>query len=453
MNTIEEMNEKRKHMEDERGELDEYGAYTERTRERLGSIDKERRIKIDEILTREDYHYTTKKVLERCETDRVAPEGKEEELIHIIAPDMIAQADIIGPEWIHPQSKEWKSMKVWINASGDENYMRKVESTWNDLKECKSQLEYLQTKLYNETVKDAADLNDTALLSRLKVFHEGTQPEPHPTIFDENLGTDRCCRNKEEQLKGTQQVHENWMDTTSAKKTCLFVDLTSDSAGISGATLHPYRKINERRCEQLVYNWRDLSGKVKEDFRRAYGPHMGKIFSPGKENHNLIYPFFLNEKGEFSRPDMEREFWRNIVKTPGKARHKSFTLNILGRLPHDWGYTMLKLIQLSLITRLPPNSIKAFTRIPIPKDVMGETRPIALTHDTFAYICALIAHEMMESMEKAGTLPEYLRAYRKNKATGDITLLEACMKEDILESGHVSARDDEDEEIFLIEYI
>ena len=166
----------------------------------------------------------------------------------------------------------------------------------------------------------------------------------------------------------------------------------------------------------------------------------------------LNYPFFyLGSTGAFSDPTVRLKFYDSIVSTPGKARDEGFTLHVLARLSPTWREGMLLFIQNVLASRCPPSSIKEMSRLPIPKgpEKPGQTRPIALVNDIYAFISSMIASRMAEGIEKSGRLGPEVRAYRKNMSTTDITMNERCLMEDAMEFEKPTCRKLEDEEKFF----
>ena len=81
-------------------------------------------------------------------------------------------------------------------------------------------------------------------------------------------------------------------------------------------------------------------------------------------------------------------------------------------------------------------------------DRPGQTRPIPLIDDIYSFLCTIVAKYMSNALERTG-LESYLKAYRKNKSTSDISITEACMKEDAEEAGTSFLRLEQDEQKFF----
>ena len=97
---------------------------------------------------------------------------------------------------------------------------------------------------------------------------------------------------------------------------------------------------------------------------------------------------------------------------------------------------MLDILKVTLLTRHMPRTIKELTRLPIPKSTPGETRPLAICHDAFCFLSAIVAHHLQEGFEQANmTIPETV-AFVKGHGCDDITETEIGLREDATEPGN-----------------
>lgn len=126
-------------------------------------------------------------------------------------------------------------------------------------------------------------------------------------------------------------------------------------------------------------------------------------------------------------------------------RHENFSFRVIGRLGKTWRKIILTMIKLILVMWIPPQKIMESSRIPIPKDDNGGTRPIAIAHDIYCFILGIIANRLSEVCEKNMIFPRDLRAYRPGMSTNHITITSLCMTEDGLESKTLSGKINEDE--------
>lgn len=341
----------------------------------------------------------------------------------------------------------------WNIATDSESFLHSLKYTRTCIEELLQQT-YTQAKKYrNKRIQFAVKTNNTSLISKIIILKGRDNPEPHNLIKDKTTQQWRTCKSDEERLEGTNQVHSKWIQNSSADKQCLYVDLIKDEVGICGATLHPDREFTDTIAKQLIPNWDHLNKKQQNAINRAHTrKHIRNLFrQPEKYNKEFDWPYYIDDKNNdmFSDTELEGRFYKMIQTKPGKARHKGFTLNVLGRLPIIWQTTVWRIIKIILITRLPTLSIKEFTRVPIPKNAPGETRPLAITHDLYCYICGALAKPFTDAVEKLKILYDELHAYRKDHSCDLITILQATIKEDALQHGKTYIKLDEDEERFF----
>jgi hypothetical protein len=95
----------------------------------------------------------------------------------------------------------------------------------------------------------------------------------------------------------------------------------------------------------------------------------------------LNWPFIFDERlANFEMDGLEEEYWKMVVKQPGKARHGGFHLAVMACFGMKWAQLMYDIIKASLIMGYTPDRFWVGTRIPIPKPTPGETRPLTLLH-------------------------------------------------------------------------
>ena len=171
----------------------------------------------------------------------------------------------------------------------------------------KRKLQRTQKRYCHLSLRKAADISETSLLSKMKVYKDRNKPAAQHIIHDVTTKESRLCRSDKERLEATRQHHSKWMSKSKSKRTCLFVDLKSDQEGINGITLHPERKLSNTDAKELVPEWDSLNQNIKEAYRNAHGQHMAQLFKPAPANSNLKYPFYIkNKTGDFSSSETEK---------------------------------------------------------------------------------------------------------------------------------------------------
>ena len=59
--------------------------------------------------------------------------------------------------------------------------------------------------------------------------------------------------------------------------------------------------------------------------------------SPAPFNPIFAYPFVVKAKeNTIEFEDMRQHFYTTAASIPGKARHKNFTISVIGRMPTEW---------------------------------------------------------------------------------------------------------------------
>ena len=73
-------------------------------------------------------------------------------------------------------------------------------------------------------------------------------------------------------------------------------------------------------------------------FKEAHNPRMAKVFDiSDKINLHFIYPFVTTQSDEtIEFVNVKEDFYNSAASIPGKARHRGFTLSIIGRAPMEW---------------------------------------------------------------------------------------------------------------------
>jgi hypothetical protein len=124
----------------------------------------------------------------------------------------------------------------------------------------------------------------------------------------------------------------------------------------------------------------------------SYTGPISRVFQERIEpNKALNWPFVFDEAtGEFEMDGLEEEYWKMVVKQPGKARHGGFHLAVMARFGTKWAQLMYDVIKASLVMRYTPDRFRAGMRIPIPKPTPGETRPLTLLHDAYCFISSSV---------------------------------------------------------------
>ena len=120
-------------------------------------------------------------------------------------------------------------------------------------------------------------------------------------------------------------------------------------------------------------------------------------------------------------------------------------MQVLGRTPLSWSKWWSRGNVYILTSRFAPALIKEMSRLPIPKPKPGETRPITLIHDTWAFLTGLVHDHLAHAVEVSGILDHDVPAYRKGKSTVDITIFVICMIEEANTTGEPLILLDEDE--------
>ena len=123
----------------------------------------------------------------------------------------------------------------------------------------------------------------------------------------------------------------------------------------------------------------------------------------------------------------------------------------MARLGPEMAQIMYEIVKLSLIMRYLPKKARWGTRLPTPKPSgdPADTRPLAILHDLYCFLSAVVGKRMYKALEKANLfLPETL-AFRQGMGTDDITIVIKATKEDAVESGELLGQVNEDEEKFF----
>ena len=111
-----------------------------------------------------------------------------------------------------------------------------------------------------------------------------------------------------------------------------------------------------------------LNAKEREKFRNAHNERTAKPFMPPEIDPLFAHPFVISAtKPIFDHPEVRRMFLDSVGSIPGKARHRGFTLAVVGRCPQNWVELWYKGIMYILITRIGPKLAKELSRLPIPK--------------------------------------------------------------------------------------
>ena len=340
--------------------------------------------------------------------------------------------------WCHISNwiKQAHQGRRWIDLLSDKAFLEQIDLTIQHLQSMKSPARHRRKKATLLATQHAGLTMATGTLKRMYNPQPRELPEPQHMIKDLKSGEWRPCKSIEENGRATREHHQRWMDESKAEFQCLFGELTKDEVGINGVKLRNSMNWIRNNISKGIRNFDELPAEGRIEYLRAHKTLAPLFQEGGKHCEALIYPFFyLGSTGEFPDPTVRIKFYDSIVSTPGKARDESFTLHVLARLSPTWREGMLLFIQNVLVNRCPPSSIKEMSRLPIPKgpEKPGQTRPIALVNDIYAFISSMIACRMAEGIDASGRLGPEVRAYRKNMSTTDITMNERCLMEDAME--------------------
>lgn len=80
-----------------------------------------------------------------------------------------------------------------------------------------------------------------------------------------------------------------------------------------------------------------------------------------------------------------------------------------------------------------PVLARKHSRVPIPKKVPGETRPLTILHDANAFLLSVVAYWFADASIKAGDDALKLVAYKHGKGIEDIALPHVAAREDAIE--------------------
>jgi len=100
--------------------------------------------------------------------------------------------------------------------------------------------------------------------------------------------------------------------------------------------------------------------------------------------------------------------------------------------------------------RIAPVVVKELSRCPIPKaGKPGESRPLSLVHDAWAFINFIIHDDLSIAVEKAGLLDKDMIGYRPGMGAMDAMVPIICMLEECFVAGKMVGLLDEDEEKYF----
>ena len=204
----------------------------------------------------------------------------------------------------------------WKEASQNTIFLDSIIHTHNCLNNFRNILFHKARNFRYEKIQFVVETGNTKLLSNLIVSKGSDAAEPHNRIQDEQ-GNWRLCRSAEERLEGTRQIHGIWMQNSTVKNMCHFVDLTSDEVGINGAMLHPDRSFTDNSGQELIPNWDKLSEHEQHCVFRAHNrSHIRNLFCAPTKKPELNWPYFLdpNQQYEFSCPELEKDFYTMITR-------------------------------------------------------------------------------------------------------------------------------------------
>ena len=144
---------------------------------------------------------------------------------------------------------------------------------------------------------------------------------------------------------------------------------------------------------------------------------------------------------ELTDPGVEERFRTAIAMAQGPARHEGFQLSVLGRLPPRVADLVFRIIMACLALRMLPEAAAWLSRILLPKDTPGDTRPITLAMDLCAYLNGEVQRYFGGAVERTpDLLPESVVAYRRGMGCVDLLTRDLAAIEDAGESGQFLAR-------------
>ena len=171
-------------------------------------------------------------------------------------------------------------------------------------------------------------------------------PEAHPFIQDTEGERDsagmlkwRNAISNAEELEGTRQKHTDWTNTAGEKKNVHYCRVTDDRHGNVIQELIP--DIPPPIGEQIEDLTRGkgfyMSDPDTEKYTSAHNPATASVFRAAKQNTAFLYKYQVSQNDmEINFPEFREQFYRDIKDPPGKAKHQSFHMAILGRAPPQY---------------------------------------------------------------------------------------------------------------------
>ncbi|KAL7539688.1 hypothetical protein ACHAXR_011399, partial [Thalassiosira sp. AJA248-18] len=288
-------------------------------------------------------------------------------------------------------------------------------------------------------------------------------PEAHPEIYDgETPPRDddqeiitRPAISDAEYLKATKQHHGLWTGTSGEERDIHWIEETVDEEGNKEFHIHPNELPPDDNTVRSLLREKGkwMSDENIERFKDAHNDTTANAFKTLPEvNANFLYPYTVDAEAEEVEFDkVAKMFWKAIEKIPGKARHKGFQMAVIRRAPIKWAEHWLRGMYFILAMRTAPKIVKELTRCPIPKgaDKPGETRPLSLVHDAWAFINTVIYGDLARAVERSNILDNDTYAYRKGKSAIDAVIPITMMLEECYVCGEMVGLQDEDEEKYF----
>ena len=186
------------------------------------------------------------------------------------------------------------------------------------------------------------------------------------------------------QLQATRHTQGNLM-TDHPGKNIHFLDRAYDHVGLCGITYHtpPHRTFTEADLDDYCPGIRHTLPKAKIDRLIQIQNKFGASLSRPPPHTALQWPFRYDPTTDhYDADDLLSSLKASVGAMPGKARHKSFTLNLLDRLPEDFTLLLHDIRTLTLTTRIQPRDARDHTRTLAPKGgSLSDCRPIAGADD------------------------------------------------------------------------
>ena len=290
----------------------------------------------------------------------------------------------------------WNEQNVENKIHKDDERMREIQSSLAKAKEStqriKRRLNSLATKHYHMMIRHDAPTNNLKEVTKKLMKTPRTGPKAISMVLEDALNPRdeegnlvwRFAKSNKERLLGSQQQHANWTGTGGEEKAIHYRENKKDEEGRTDNVV-VNSKLPPPNDQEIADLLPDGGSRVPPEdiqkFREAHNPRLAKIFDiPEETNTHFMYPFVCTQEDKTIEFDKVREeFYRTAASIPGKARHKGFTLSVIGRAPMELIEYWIKGCFYILALRIGPTVAKELSRLPIPKEGKpNESRPLSL---------------------------------------------------------------------------